>query len=385
MKACPVCRTIVTSITFLSNGLPLPLALVTPKLLPDRPHRLRPDTADPNSNFRESVRAEIPTNLRSRRSMPSLVPLRDHDTASISSRTASTSSIGVATQAQSSVRSRPLDRQLAFHRIRQSATQLPALSSPSSSTRPLYTPRNAPHTVSQTSTVPHTIPTIPSARQNIVLIGHSRKILVSLAQRLLATFPPVDGSDIASRSKSTLYINGQLIRLVLIECPIFAIGPDLIARVQRQSPKLVLLCADYFNISSFESIVRIDMEILDYLNLTCVWVLVKSTNRPKASNIVDDSDVSTANHFLGTSRKCFVAPIDGALQNVALRKFGYFIFTTLTQHSTSTQLPPTLASTHSGIPLRSMSFFCLRPDKRKRREREQTPSRSTTNLARWLW
>lgn len=388
LKVCPVCRTTVTSITFLSTGLPLPLALVTPSLLPDRPNPSRSSTSTHHTGVHEPVLAELPRSLRTRRSMPSLVGPRDDDTASIHSRTTSMSSISVATQAQSSVRSLPREHHIAFRHIRQTGSAHPSLFSPPPHTRP--------HSATNTSTQDASNSRRPAAQtsspiltgrvpHNIALIGHSRKILMPLAQRLLATFPPVDGADIASRSKSTLYINGKLFRIVLIECPMFSIGPELIMRVQRQSPKLVVLCADYFNISSFESIVRTDMEMLDYLNLTCVWVLVKSTTRPKGSNIVDDSDVRTASHFLSTSRKCFIAPVDGALQNVALRKFGFYLYRTLTQDSDTGLLRPNLGGNHSGIPFRSMNLFCLRPEKRKRRQREQHPSRSTTSLSKWLW
>lgn len=389
MHSCPICRTPVTSILILSTGVQLPVAIVAPKALRDRHVQTRS-----TGNLHDTVLHEMPRNFHSRRSLPSLMSGLDDDAFSIRSRTTSMSSVNVATQAQSSVRSLPREQDVAFRQLRETGFVQPQLFAPARADSSLQrrntfasTTSPAVATVSEANNQAGAAATTQNAtnetRQNMVLIGHNRTVLMSLAQRILATFPPVDGQDIAARSKSTVYINGEAIRLVLIECPMFSMGPELVLRVQRQSPKLVLLCADYFNVSSFESIVRLDMEMLDYLNITCVWVLVKSTWRPTESNIVEEADVRTAKHFLSKPRKCFIAPVDGGLQGVAMRKLGLYIYKAVSRDASSRRPPRTLGGKHSGVPLRSLSFFCLRPDKRSRRQR--SASKSTTNLARWLW
>lgn len=411
MRSCPICRTPVASIVILNTGMAIPVSLVAPKPFRDRPVQIRS-----SGNLHDPVLYERPRNLFSRPSMPSLMSAPDDDTVSMHSRTTSMSSVNMARQAESSVRSLPREQHAAFRQLRergfvQTENFAPAraeavlhrrntiASATSSTLASVSEANNQVVTVATASDAPN------GPRQNMVLIGHNRKVLMSLAQRLLATFPFVDDHDISARSKSTVYINGEAIRLVLVECPIFSMGPDLVLRVQRQSPKLVLLCADYFNVSSFESIVRLDMEMLDYLNITCVWVLVKSTRRPKESNIVEEADVRVAKHFLSKPRRCFVAPVDGALQSVAMRKLGLYIYRSITENALTKRLPPTLQDKHPIIPTRSLSFFCLRPDKgpEKRSRRQQRDARrsaqqrdarrstqqrdarrSTRNLARWL-
>lgn len=390
MRSCPICRTPVASIVIMSTGMELPVSLVAPKPLRDRPVQMRS-----SGNLHDPVLYEPSRNLYSRQSMPSLMSALDDDTSSMRSRTTSMSSVNVARQAESSVRSLPQEQHVAFRLLRETGfVQMHNVAPARSET--LLQRRN---TIGFTTSSPlaigseahdqvvpvATTPDAPNGPlQNMVLIGHNKKVLMSLAQRLLATFPPVDDQDVSARSKSTMYINGEAIRLVLIECPIFSMGPELVLRVQRQSPKLVLLCADYFNVSSFESIVRLDMEMLDYLDITCVWVIVKSTRRPKKSNIVEEADVRIAKHFLSKPRRCFVAPVDGALQSAAMRKLGLYIYRSVTRNASSRRLPPTLQDKHPRIPARSWSFFCIRPDKRSRR-RQRDARRSTTNLARWLW
>ncbi|PXF46363.1 hypothetical protein BWQ96_03862 [Gracilariopsis chorda] len=289
------------------------------------------------------------------------------------------SSLNIATQAESSFRSLTQWEHHAFRQLRETGSlhtipdhpdehpSSPSVSSTSSFSSAIDLPNYNPQQL-----------------QNIVLIGHTRTIMLHLAHRLTSTFaPPASTDGDLHRTKSILYINGQLIRLVLIECPPNTAAPDIAARVQRQSPKLVLLCADFYNMSSFELVVRLDMDILDYLNISCIWVLMKTTTKRRCSyNCVDDTDVSAANHFLSSPRRCFVVTVDGIQRSVNLKKLGMCIHR-------SASGPPRASQAHTFTGqfrlsvAKSLSSFCLAVH-RSNQKTSTTPNRQT-RLPRWLW
>ncbi|CAN8076044.1 unnamed protein product [Agarophyton chilense] len=311
-----------------------------------------------------------------RATRPSLRP------TSMRSRATSLSSLNtVATQAESSFRSLSQWEHTAFRQLRETGSLPPS-------------PDRARHTSSSTSCTDSSNASFSSATDlpiprayrvhNVVLIGHSRAIMINLAHRLVSTFPPPPSSSPHHRpTKSTVFINGQLLRLVLIECPPQASAPDIAARVQRQAPKLVLLCADFYNMSSFESVVRLDMDILDYLDLACIWVLMKnSSKRSYFSNSVDDTDVSAANHFLSSPRRCFVVAVDGIQRSVNLKKLGMFI------HRFANDAPRrSQSSTFAGHQrfwvAKSWSLFCL--SVHRSNDKTQQPRNRSNRFPRWMW
>lgn len=197
-----------------------------------------------------------------------------------------------------------------------------------------------------------------------------------LLQRLRATFPvPPEATDAKSATKdpklrSLLYVFGMPMRLVLLECPMFSMDTELIARVQRQDPKLVLLCADIFNVSSFESIVRLDLELLDFLRVPCIWVLIKAgrSKDSSRSSSVEDADIRAAKHFVSSSRACYIATVDAIFASHNVRKLGMELHKAVWFDETSSSLPA--AS-------RAMSLFCGRPQRQAPSEQSSTTERTT--------
>lgn len=176
-------------------------------------------------------------------------------------------------------------------------------------------------------------PSMPAQpKECIILIGNSRDIIVALARKLMNAFPAPKNDAVAGRLKSTIFIHGDPIRLVLIDSTPFSMRAELAARIYRQAPNLVLLCADRANVTSFEAVIRLDMEILDYLHFPCLWVLVKTgviSSRKKRRNVmnfVDDSDLRIAKHFIGSERQSLTVSVDtssNAYSNV--KKLGTMI------------------------------------------------------------
>lgn len=380
LRRCPICRSCVTSVVVLDTNIHLPVALIAPPPgPPDPPHHtpnLRPT--------HRSLRPHSPSLLPMRRSMPVLTAGLQDNLFSMRSRAASMSSMNVAQQAQSSMRSLPRSQHAAFRQLRETGSVTSSRHSHDRS----FSSFPAGHTFRDAMEVESPSPAISESEdrsfphRNLVLVGHCRKMMVSLAQSLEAIFPPRLDDGRTAKPKSTLYINDEPIRLVLIESPLFSMEPQLVSRIQRHSPKLVLLCADFFNVSSFESIVRVDMEMLDYLNVSCVWVLVKSLLQRKTSNFVEEADVRTAKHFLSKSRSCFVAQVDGPLQGATVRKLGAHVYRSVSGISDSAPVPSNFSQRAKRSPPRSFSFFCIRPP-RKMQKRDH--NKSTSNLARWLF
>lgn len=395
LRTCPMCRTKVTSILILATQLTLPVSLVAPA--PTYRDRTIPARAATMGVFGEPVTYERPTRLHTPRAWPPPRSRLDNDTASIHSRPASVSSSGIATQAESSVRSLPRSQDEAFRRLRETGS----VHMQQDNDSPTLSLSGRRHTIPADTPSATRIGTTSAFRNldrgsandqipNVVLVGHTRKAMLPLAKRLMTAFPP-PRSDAANSppSKSTIFVNGRAMRLVLIACAPISAATELAARVQRHSPKLILLCADFYNISSFEAVVRLDMEVLDYLNISCVWILVKpmSLQRQQPSNFVEDADVRTAKHFLSSPRRCFMIEVDGSQENANMRKLGMFIYRCA--HGSSTPVEnriPELQQESERLS-RTSSFFCLRFQKsgRPKPKRRQSSRRwSTANLVRWL-
>lgn len=299
------------------------------------------------------------------------------------SRATSMPSTSVARQAESSLRPLSRSQNAVFRQLRESGSvQIEGNGGACNYQEIVPPPSNSTAGVATSANVEANL-LVNGQSQNVVLIGHSKRLLMSLAQRLMLTFPPPTDRKFP-RSKSTAYINGEAVRLVLVVCQTFSITSELVARVQRQSPKLVLLCADFFNLSSFESIVRLDMEMLDYLYTTCVWVLVKSSSvkRPKKTIIVDNADVLNAKHFLSTQRRCFIAQVDGPLYSGTMRKLGIYMRSFVRESSSSGSLP-VLQENVQPVSPRPLSLFCLRPYNSSQK-RQRNTRRSMSNLSRRL-
>lgn len=343
LRTCPVCRTVVSSITVLQTGVRLPVnppitrRSVTRRVealerLASAPVAVR-DTAgtavatDRTLSYRDTraIRhsSSIVTSLASQSVLSSQ---RDEDVQSTPSYSNPPASITfpIAQQAHSSVRSLPPLHNNALRQIRTGSLLR-------DSTLPVNTRTMSavPERALTDARLAADVPTFQPASKTVVLIGHSRAIIVSLARQLVAAFPPPRNADDApaARLKSTIFIDGDAIQLVLIDCPPLSTRQELDTRVNRHSPNLVLLCADYFDVTSFESVIRLDMEVLDYLRFPCLWVLVRSSSikRHKSSNNVDDSDIRVAKHFLCSHRQSIVVSVDGTKRQGNLRKLSSYI------------------------------------------------------------
>lgn len=301
-RLCPICRAPVYAVIEQRTGVSTPVSQIAPNRAPDRVSIT--DTLD------EPVRYERPLHLHIRPPPP----LRDDAYSARSS----VSSLSVVHQAASSVRSLSRAQDEALRLLRQTGSIRPAPAGlhPALAARRCYTVSTASSALSDEG-------------DSVMLIGKSRSVMAGLAHKLTLMFPPSPDQHAGEEraSKSLLYIDGRALRLVLLECPLYAMSADLVARVQRQSPRLILLCADFFNLSSFESVVRLDMEVLDYLGAPCLWVLVKSAHvkRWRKSITVEDADVRTANHFFSRARKYVIVTVDTPMQSSGLRKLKYYM------------------------------------------------------------
>lgn len=434
LRTCPVCRTVVTSFVMLSTGVQFPFNL--PASSPSShpvitSNRISPATSSTPStsnvrnnnvinrssigslsqgrrnalvgfhpaSYRRSRRDDYvpgsiltrPTTPSSSSSRPILVQTQYYPrTDSRRSnrdlhrhvRTANTSSIASTTTSPTSPNSgvlssnsRPRSSQLPAqeHSIQRNATNSHRLNhfSQTNFCAPHFF--SEPDTSTPSATVPPPLPQQPI--ESIILIGQNRSTIVPLARKLIAAFPPPKNDVAASRLRSSIFINGDAIRLVLIDRTPFSMGEELAERVNRHSPNLVLLCADYSDVTSFESVVRLDMAILDYLHFPCLWVLVRTgvvsrkKNGRNGANIVDDADIRVAKNFISKNRHCLIVSVDGSRSYGNVKKLGSFIYRSL-------KSPGSESSSSGGLyqqtPL-SNSLLCLFSNFTITRRREQQP------------
>lgn len=52
-------------------------------------------------------------------------------------------------------------------------------------------------------------------------------------------------------------------------------GNNLESRARRHEQSLVLLCVDFYDVTSFDATVRLCMDGLDALDISVIWVLLK--------------------------------------------------------------------------------------------------------------
>lgn len=219
---------------------------------------------------------------------------------------------------------------------------------------------------------------------SVVLIGHSRALVLQMARRLVAVFPPpMHGSD--DTWKSTIFVRGISLRLVLIEATLTAGASELADRVRRHTPKLVLMCADFYDVSSFESIVRHDLQVLHHLDVACAWILVKAAGMERrALHFVEDGDVRAAKHFLSSPRKCYLLHVDGAHHAANVHKLGLYIFRMVRGDVNRLPVEPVHPSAVSNR--RCVSLLCLGLDiqKRKRTHRNSMYRQYANDLTTWI-
>lgn len=108
-----------------------------------------------------------------------------------------------------------------------------------------------------------------------------------LFRRKLEEFCPVEElqQSPASSSPSSTYIQmyGHILRLVFIDTSQGTQGElcgelcgDLASRILRHNLTLVLLCADFNDVSSFNAMWGLDNQVLDSLDVDVMWVRVWS-------------------------------------------------------------------------------------------------------------
>lgn len=322
LTTCPMCRVPVEYISVLQTGIRLPAnglpeihrppvrpISVPTTTIPLRNRGLRTLTHGQSVSYGMSRSSQrISSNTSALAAPPSPIVHHQNNPSSEISTTPSSGSVlrpPIARQAQSSSRVLPLSRSDTIMHDHHHSTNPGHENRPSV---PALQPTQ--RTLGESG---HPTQVGSSQSKTIVLVGFGRSFIIPIARKLMTIFPPPRDEPVSSRRRSTIFVDGGPVRLVLIDCPTSSDHTELAARVNRHSPNLILLCADYFDVTSFESVIRLDMEILDYLSIPCHWVLVRSSSaqRSKASNIVEDSDIRIAKHFFSSSRHCFVIPIDG--------------------------------------------------------------------------
>lgn len=152
--------------------------------------------------------------------------------------------------------------------------------------------------------------------RNVVLMGSSSALMAALVRKLQSLFgaPAWESAGLYKRDRSLLYIANEPLRLVVLERRSDNLDiSQFVEEVRSYSPHLVLLCADLFIVTSFELLVRLDLEVLDSLeDVPCMWVLIKH-NRSKHGrmhNRVESADVAAAQHYLSHPRRWFVVALD---------------------------------------------------------------------------
>lgn len=392
---CPMCRAPVRSVVLLANDMELPISLVMPKVINSRRNYLRASIALGEREYSETVVYERPRSLISRRSAPVMNSFLREEVSSTNSRTTSASSIGIARQAEYSVRPVPPSQEAALRRLRQTGTVQTTREHSSFRSQSVHRRNHAPTRESVTSRN-CTVPNRTSRRElnrryseNIVIIGHDRKLMILLVQKLIDAFssPSTNGRQPPTLDKSTILVDGKAIRLVIIEANPAETRTHLALRVQRQAPKMVLMCADFHNVSSFESIVRLDMEVLDYLNVPCSWVLIKSlrVKRPRLSHSVENDDVRSAKHFISSRRRCFLITVDTVQESTTMRKLGYYLYGAAYKRSPSGDSGSLGEENHSSSFRRTWSFLCFGIDRTPRDDSSRSRIRlSSIGLGRWL-
>lgn len=163
--------------------------------------------------------------------------------------------------------------------------------------------------------------------RNVVLLGQSTFLMRTLCDRLRNVFPapPWLERSTYEKQQSLLYVGNEPMRLVLLESPPELSNPEAFAAfVHQYAPKMIILCASFFDVLSFEFLVRLDLDIHDLINVPCLWVLIKRDRLHDrgVANKVEHTDVSAAKHFVSSPRRCVTVPID-AVFPLHIRRLGF--------------------------------------------------------------
>lgn len=330
LAKCPICRTPVAQVVRLATGELVRLPIGKPTNLRDRS-----PTRSTNSILAHSVHT-----LQSRGSHIALLspafrplPYRPHSLTQMSPN----AHPPVARQASPSVRSVPASDVAAFAHLRRTGSTLSATNSrpasPCGSTRESDAHVDPPATSARTSSS-----SLSDSIESLILLGPNRKMLVKFAQRLVTAFPPPqrhvsDDAEINDyQSRNIIFLDGQLLKIFIMEAPPFSMRLQLANRIERLFPRLILLCADFHNVASFEVAVRLDMDVLDYMSTPIVWVLLRTQamnvpfpfsafvrKRPSA-HYIEEVDVRVAKHFITSPRPVVAITIDGRRPSSTVRK-----------------------------------------------------------------
>lgn len=387
LTTCPMCRVPVESISDLRTGVQLPVnEIQVGEGQTIRPNRIPPTTVPTNNSTRrtsaqgQSIMYNMsrgPQRFLSTTSAlaaPPIPVVRHGNGPSERPRIPFSGSVvgpPIAQQAQSSIRVPPLPRSDAHMHIRTAA-------STRENTSLSLAPQSLPAFLRSAEAEGQSAEIDLSQMKTIVLVGFSRSFIIPLARKLMTIFPPPRDGSVGSHQRSTIFVDGSPVRLVLIDYPSSSDHSELAARVNRHAPNLVLLCADYFDVTSFESVIRLDMEILDYLSIPCHWVLVRSSSaqRTNKSNIVDDSDIRIAKHFFSSSRHCFVVSVDGLKNQGDVTRLSSYIQKHL-RHRISTDFASVSEDeSQESVPLQQPASILLRwTNTTRARNRERSHQR----------
>lgn len=216
------------------------------------------------------------------------------------------------------------------------------------------------------------------APRNVLLLGSSVSLMEALIRKLQGIFrPPLwESQTIYNRDPSLLYIHDEPMRFFPLERKSDTVSEEVFQmEINRFRPSMILLCADFFNLPSFEAIVRLDLEFLDTINIACFWIIIKQDRgRQKTQkdrgNRVETRDVSNAQYYIGKPRRWFVANIDKILAS-DVRKLGWEIHS-VTWHEMDTRIPAPRPRVRSLSRARKMRSKISKLWKRKPRRNQRT-------------
>lgn len=332
LAKCPICRASIERVTNLTTGKRVQISFEKPLSLRDRSPS-RPT----NSVLIRPMQFSRAHNFYISSLSPTIRPVPNHPYSAFSHMSSPNAHPPVVQQASPSVRSVPASDVAAFANLRRTGSTLSGADSCTASVRDSVRGSDAgvnpPPSRNRSSSA-----SLADSAESLILLGPNRKMLIPLARRLMAAFPPPnrrtfdEHEDQDSPSRNTIFLDGQLLKIVLLEAPPYSMRLQLASRIELLFPRLILLCADFHNVATFEVAVRLDMDVLDYMGFPVVWVLLRAqtTNVPfpfsalvrkrTNSHSIEEADIRVARHFLSSPRPVVAITVDGRRSSSSVRK-----------------------------------------------------------------
>lgn len=332
LAKCPICRATIEQVADLTTGKRVRISFEKPRGLRDRS-----PTRSTNSVLIRPIQFSRTHNFHISSLSPSIRSVPNYPYSAFNHMSPPNAHPPVAQQASPSVRSVPESDVAAFAHLRRTGSTLSGADSCAASVcdsvRGSDAAVNPPPSRNRSSSA-----SLADSAESLILLGPNRKMLIPLARRLMTAFPPPNRRTFDEHeehdcpSRNTIFLDGQLLKIVLMEAPPNSMRLQLASRIELLFPRLILLCADFHNVATFEVAVRLDMDVLDYMGFPVVWVLLRAqaTNVPFPfsalvrkrinSHSIEESDIRAANHFLSSPRPVVAITVDGRRSSSGVRK-----------------------------------------------------------------